>query len=772
MDLKKLHEYLAPWRKANRGLIVTDNPGEVPEDFDAEVTNQPSGQHHWVLVTTNAIQPSMGTVADLGYLIVCRPYPGNLPSEIAAQVKDHWGGAGWLVAEEIKDGVSLVVVRLGAPANKVFYLDNRSEIGDTLSLVPLIKALQSEHRCLVVVRDDPHGLLKSYGVEVSPYVPTNCSGVWHQVPARHEYGDYYRRVDDFYHYPLHMAQLLGWLRADYPKQPEIPQVSEPLDQLESKLPKDYIVVAPEANFGPRTWPKERWSRVVYWLLEHGQSVVVLGRNGLKVRPGAYYKRYIDLNGKTTIKQAGEIIRRARLLVGCDSSPAHMAAGHGVRSIVVQGPTAGASTFRYDLQRSVHRLDDDCINCYQKAPGTPYREGEQPPLYACGNMQMPPCIDKISVGQVVSAIAEELDFQFVQKPGLSICIMVKNEAKLIGPCLDSAVKAADEVVLVDTGSKDDTIKIAQSYDGKVKVYENTTVGFENGVISDFAAARNFAFRKANHKYVMWLDAGDRIADPEVLREEVLAEKSDVLFMDTVFGETRFMRERVGPRGMVRFEYRVHETMNIDGLSTTKSKTQIDHVGSKKVGREQSLDRNIRLLRRMLKEKPNDPSRWRWHYYLARDLKNNGDHEECLKHFKASRDGQGFWEERAHSAIEVAKTYTKTKKYMEAIHAGIDALKICDGWRDPYYVIGDAYFWAGDYKKAIPWYMHCLGVPRPETSLWCWEDLYTWLPLCQLSYSYERIGDIGEALYWVTEEQQCAPQHQQERIAKRIEELKCR
>lgn len=657
---------------------------------------------------------------------------------------------------------------------KTFYIDNRSEIGDTLSLIPLLKALRDEHPDAAIhVKQDPHHLLDNLAGKPMDKPPEGAE-VWRQTPNHHEYGDYYRRVDDFYYYPIRMAKLLGWLKKDYPEQPEIPAV---LVKLPTSLKaatahlKDYVVVAPEANMPARSWPQARWKNLVRWLLNHGERVVVVGRNKFQFDPSVMHNHYVDLTQRTTVKEMATIVHGAKLLVGLDSSPAHFAMGHHVPAIVLQGPTGGAPTFRYDRVRSVVRSEGDCINCYQRVESDkPYREGEQPSLYTCGNTKSPPCMDKISVASVINAVSEEL-WNTVPEVRLSVCIMVKNEAKLIKPCLESARIAADEVILMDTGSTDDTIEIAKQFP-KVKVYENTKVGFENGLISDFAAARNFVFAKATGKYVLWVDAGDRIADPKKLREEILAERADVVFMNTVIGQTSFRRERVCLREFAQFEYRVHEVMNIDGLSSIDSQTHMEHVGSTKMGREQSLTRNTRLLKRMLKEQPDDPSRWRWYYYLGRDLKNDGHTQESIQYLRRARDGQGFFEERAHAAIEVARSCMKLEKYNEACDAAYEALRICDGWRDPYYLAGEAYFWAGKYDKAIPWYTHCLGIPRPQTTLWLWEDLYTYLPQCQLSYCYERLGNFNEALYWCVEESKEAPQQQQERIEKRIMELEAK
>ncbi|MFN7567187.1 MAG: glycosyltransferase, partial [Microcystis sp.] len=48
------------------------------------------------------------------------------------------------------------------------------------------------------------------------------------------------------------------------------------------------------------------------------------------------------------------------------------------------------------------------------------------------------------------------------PKLSLCMIVKNEAENLRRCLDSVKEVVDEMIVMDTGSTDDTIAIAQSY----------------------------------------------------------------------------------------------------------------------------------------------------------------------------------------------------------------------------------------------------------------------------------------------------------------------
>lgn len=87
--------------------------------------------------------------------------------------------------------------------------------------------------------------------------------------------------------------------------------------------------------------------------------------------------------------------------------------------------------------------------------------------------------------------------------ISLCMIVKNESKVLRRCLDSVAHLMDEIIIVDTGSTDNTKNIALEYTDKVYDFE---------WINDFSAARNFAFSKATKDYIYAPDAD------EVLNEE--------------------------------------------------------------------------------------------------------------------------------------------------------------------------------------------------------------------------------------------------------------
>lgn len=92
------------------------------------------------------------------------------------------------------------------------------------------------------------------------------------------------------------------------------------------------------------------------------------------------------------------------------------------------------------------------------------------------------------------------------PTLAIGILTKNEARLIGRCIESAL-FADEVIVLDSGSSDNTLDIAQKLGAKT---------FTSPDWQGFAVQRNRLLEQVNSDYIFFLDA-DEVITPELKAE---------------------------------------------------------------------------------------------------------------------------------------------------------------------------------------------------------------------------------------------------------------
>jgi len=91
--------------------------------------------------------------------------------------------------------------------------------------------------------------------------------------------------------------------------------------------------------------------------------------------------------------------------------------------------------------------------------------------------------------------------------ISVVIITKNEAQNISDCLES-VKWADEIIVVDSGSEDETISIAKRFTDKVLINE----------WKGFADQKSFAMNQATNEWILSIDADERVT--EKLKDEIL------------------------------------------------------------------------------------------------------------------------------------------------------------------------------------------------------------------------------------------------------------
>lgn len=98
--------------------------------------------------------------------------------------------------------------------------------------------------------------------------------------------------------------------------------------------------------------------------------------------------------------------------------------------------------------------------------------------------------------------------------ISGCIITKNEENNIASCINSMKSIVDEIIVVDTGSEDDTIRIAEELGAFV---------FKHRWENDFSRARNSALEKAGGDWILFLDADERFHEDSIPRVRPIIEK---------------------------------------------------------------------------------------------------------------------------------------------------------------------------------------------------------------------------------------------------------
>jgi hypothetical protein len=194
------------------------------------------------------------------------------------------------------------------------------------------------------------------------------------------------------------------------------------------------------------------------------------------------------------------------------------------------------------------------------------------------------------------------------------MIVKNEAENLPACLESVAGVFDEIVVVDTGSTDDTVSIAERLGAKL---------FHFPWIKHFAAARNESLRHATGDWVFWMDADDRLdaenrgrmerllaalpTEPVAYVVKCLCVPRDDAAEPTVVDHVRLFPNLPG----LAWEHRIHEqilqSLKRHGVTATPwCDVVVHHVGYQDPAvRQQKLQRDLDILQMEYGEQPDHP-----------------------------------------------------------------------------------------------------------------------------------------------------------------------
>lgn len=185
--------------------------------------------------------------------------------------------------------------------------------------------------------------------------------------------------------------------------------------------------------------------------------------------------------------------------------------------------------------------------------------------------------------------------------LTAIIVVRNAAEGLEETLRSVQGVADEILVLDTGSRDATPEVARRYGVDL---------LERPWDDDFSAARNFAWRSATSKWVLWIDAGERLAPSSMssLRNWLLgrAEQIQVAWLMNIrlpcaqgqVGAEQAARIRLVPnRSGLRFEGRVRESL-LPSLAALEMKAEVSPFIIERGTREHDPQVKLRKARRDL------------------------------------------------------------------------------------------------------------------------------------------------------------------------------
>jgi glycosyltransferase involved in cell wall biosynthesis len=319
--------------------------------------------------------------------------------------------------------------------------------------------------------------------------------------------------------------------------------------------------------------------------------------------------------------------------------------------------------------------------------------------------------------------------------ISVCMIVKNEEKVLARCLDSLQGLADELIIVDTGSTDATKQIAARYTDQI--YDFTW-------INDFAAARNFSFSKATMDYIYVADA-DEVIDEEnrqrflLLKQKLLPEIEIVqmkyanqLAFNTTYNYDVEYRPKLYKRlRTFLWVEPVHENVMLSPV-IYDSDIVITHMPiSNHAGRDFQIYQ--RVIEREGKLSPKLYAMYARELYIAGEAKDFLQAEAYYQSFSENADCSER-ERKIYECIlvrcaRIRGDYKSMLKYsLRNIADGKGSAEVC-------YELGEYFYETEDYREATLWYYNAAYETECELNIHYAGDY----PLKRLAECYHFLGD---------------------------------
>ncbi len=301
------------------------------------------------------------------------------------------------------------------------------------------------------------------------------------------------------------------------------------------------------------------------------------------------------------------------------------------------------------------------------------------------------------------------------PGLALVMIAKDEARCIARALASAAPHVDQMIVLDTGSSDETRAIAAACGARVETFAWR---------DDFAAARNAALALSDADWNLVLDADEWLQDGTAALKGLPAGGG-------FLGQARVLSEtdadgaasvsgawiaRLLPRG-VRYEGRIHE-QPVSQLPQRRIDLVVGHDGYLASQLERKAGRNEALLVAELEQAPQDGYLW---FQLAKEYAVRGKPPQaalCFAEAYRLAPAEAPWR---HALVVRAITALKTAGQLEDGLALVEAE--FDRWQgspDFFYALGDLY-------------LEC-ATRQPERAL------SEFLPMVE--YAWKKCLEIGE------------------------------
>lgn len=329
--------------------------------------------------------------------------------------------------------------------------------------------------------------------------------------------------------------------------------------------------------------------------------------------------------------------------------------------------------------------------------------------------------------------------------ISLCMIIKNEEHVLERCLSSICDVVDEIIIVDTGSTDNSKNIS-------KKYTNNIYDFQ--WIDDFSKARNYSFDKASKDYIMWLDADEYLDEinKEKLRnlKDCISTNIDVISMETYMyldenknPKIKSRRNRIVKASKeLKWSGFVHEYIDIESINIDNiydSSIVIFHDKIQEVN-----DRNLNIYLKNINDGKKLNSRDL--YYYGKELYCHKMTDEAINILEEFIKKAIYKEEIVDALCKIGECYLNKKQYKNAREFFYKTFEYTSPRGDIICNIAFSFEEEKRYIQAINWYEIILNMRMPNDCNQC-VNLYCWRfkPHLNLCCCYYELGDLNRAYY---------------------------
>jgi tetratricopeptide (TPR) repeat protein len=333
------------------------------------------------------------------------------------------------------------------------------------------------------------------------------------------------------------------------------------------------------------------------------------------------------------------------------------------------------------------------------------------------------------------------------------MIVKDEEKYIEQCLNSALPLVDEVIIVDTGSTDNTINIIENnYIDKVKLIKHD---WNN----DFAEARNKSIIDAKGDWILILDADEKISfDKEKLLKQLEEEDVDGynIPMYNFLSIDNILYSAVMPRLLknndLRYIGAIHEQVRLNGEELKKQNTfetttcKIIHYGylHENVLVKNKTRRNINIIKNELEKNPKDGFQW---YNLGVTYMGEANYGKAIDAFLQSHKYSQNAKKSYHDdlVLSLAKCLYQEKSYKQ-LNNYLDALskdQYITKYPEYYYYYGKMFEKKKKYNRAIKNFERAIKVGEVDNSI-SQKGMGSFIPNIEIARILVKQKKINEAV----------------------------